>query len=175
MEKINIREVTHKDICQLQKIGMETFYETFSGENTTENMEQYLEEGFSLEKLTAELNSPDSQFYFAELYNKIIGYLKINLGPSQTELKDNKALEIERIYVLKDFQGRKVGQLLYEKAIQIARMANAEYVWLGVWEENPKAINFYKKNGFIEFDKHIFKLGDDEQTDLMMKLEIKRK
>jgi len=101
MEKINIREVTHKDICQLQKIGMETFYETFSGENTTENMEQYLEEGFSLEKLTAELNSPDSQFYFAELYNKIIGYLKINLGPSQTELKDNKALEIERIYVLK--------------------------------------------------------------------------
>ena len=62
--------------------------------------------------------------------------------------------------------------MLYEKAIQTAMLASAEYVWLGVWEENPRAISFYKKNGFIEFDKHIFKLGDDEQTDLMMKLEL---
>jgi predicted FMN-binding regulatory protein PaiB/ribosomal protein S18 acetylase RimI-like enzyme len=174
IEKINIREVTHKDIYHLQKIGRDTFFETFSGENTEENMQKYLDEGFSLEKLTAELNNPDSQFYFAELKNKVIGYLKLNFGPSQTELKDNKALEIERIYILKEFQGRRVGQLLYEKAIQTAIQADAEYVWLGVWENNPRAINFYKKNGFIEFDRHIFKLGDDEQTDLMMKLEIKR-
>ena len=173
IEKINIREVTHKDISRLQKIGRDTFYETFSEENTKENMEKYLDEGFSLEKVTAELNNPDSQFYFAELKNNVIGYLKLNFGPSQTELKDNKALEIERIYVLKEFQGRRVGQLLYEKAMQTAILADAEYVWLGVWEKNPKAINFYKKNGFIVFDKHIFKLGDDEQTDLMMKLEIR--
>jgi ribosomal protein S18 acetylase RimI-like enzyme len=174
MEKIIIREVTHKDIYQLQKIGKETFFETFSDGNTEENMKKYLEEGFSLEKLTAELNNQDSQFYFAELDKNIIGYLKLNVGSSQTELKDNKALEIERIYILKEHQGKKVGQLLYEKAFQIAMLAKAEYIWLGVWEENPRAINFYKKNGFIEFDKHIFKLGDDEQTDQMMKLELNK-
>ena len=28
----------------------------------------------------------------------------------------------------------------------------------------------YNKNGFIEFDKHIFKLGNDEQTDLNDKI-----
>ena len=88
-------------------------------------------------------------------------------------MKDNKALEIERIYVAKAFHGKKVGQILYEKAIHIAKQMNVAYVWLGVWEENPRAIHFYKKNGFVEFDKHIFRLGDDEQTDLMMKLEIK--
>jgi ribosomal protein S18 acetylase RimI-like enzyme len=102
----------------------------------------------------------------------VIGYLKLNFGQSQTELQDNRALEIERIYVLKEFHGKSVGQLLYAKASQIARQKRADYVWLGVWEENPRAISFYKKNGFIEFDKHVFLLGKDEQTDIMMKLKL---
>lgn len=103
------------------------------------------------------------------LENEIIGYLKLNVGQFQTEIKDDKALEIERIYVLKEYHGKKIGQILYAKAIKVATEISAEYVWLGVWEENQRAISFYKKNGFIEFDKHIFKLGNDEQTDIMMK------
>ncbi|MFC0772652.1 GNAT family N-acetyltransferase [Terrimonas alba] len=175
MENIAIKKVTLNDIEQLQKIGRQTFYETFSAGNTEENMTKYLEEDFSLEKLTAELNDESSEFYFAVLGNNVIGYLKLNVGQSQTELQDDKALEIERIYVLQEFHGKKVGQVLYEKAMQIAKQINAHYVWLGVWEENPRAINFYKKNGFAAFDKHIFKLGNDEQTDIMMKLQLKDK
>jgi ribosomal protein S18 acetylase RimI-like enzyme len=104
----------------------------------------------------------------------VIGYVKLNTGQSQTELKDANALEIERIYVLKEFHGKNVEQVLYEKAIQVAKQQNADYVWLGIWAENPGAIHFYKKNGFVEFDKHIFKLGDDEQADIIMKLQLKR-
>ncbi|HEY1872444.1 MAG TPA: GNAT family N-acetyltransferase, partial [Chitinophagaceae bacterium] len=121
------------------------------------------------------LNNENSGFYFATLDNNAIGYLKLNFGQSQTELKDDNSLEIERIYVLKGFHGKNVGQLLYEKAIQIARQRNADYIWLGVWEENSRAINFYKKNGFVQFDKHIFRLGNDEQTDTMMRLKLKEK
>ena len=173
MENIDIIKISTKDIDQLQKIGRQTFYETFSESNSEENMKNYLEEGFSKEKLTAEINDESSEFYFATLENEVIGYLKINFGASQTELKDSKALEIERIYVSKEFHGKSVGQLLYDKAIEIAKQKDSEYVWLGVWEENPRAIGFYKKNGFVEFDQHIFKLGDDEQTDIMMKLKLK--
>src|SRR5690349_16013154 len=172
---IEIKKVTLNDIKQLQEVGRQTFLETFSAGNTEENIKKYLDEGFSTKKLIAELTNPNSEFYSAMLDNQIIGYLKLNFGQSQTELKDDKALEIERIYVLKEFHGKKVGQLLYEKAMQIARQINADYVWLGVWEENPRAIHFYKKNGFLEFDKHIFKLGNDEQTDIMMKLQLKDK
>ena len=136
-------------------------------------MRNYQQEGFSVEKLTAELNDINSVFYFAKLNNIVIGYLKLNFGASQTELKDNKALEIERIYVSKEFHGKNIGQLLYNKAIEIAKNKKVDYVWLGVWEENLRALSFYKKNGFVEFDKHIFKLGDDEQTDIMMKLIFK--
>lgn len=173
MEFMKITRITTNEIDQLQKIGRQTFYETFSTGNTQENMQKYLDERFSIEKLTAELNDKNAIFYFAQLENKIVGYLKINFGDSQTELKDDKSLEIERIYVLKEFQGKKIGQILYDKAIEIAKQKDADYIWLGVWEENPRAISFYKKNGFVEFDRHIFKLGDDEQTDIMMKLKLK--
>lgn len=173
MENIETIKATNNDIAQLQKIGRQTFYETFSGSNTEENMKNYLEEGFATDKLNDELNDENAEFYFAKIEDEVIGYLKLNFGQSQTELKDDKALEIERIYVLQEFHGKKVGQILYDKAIEVARQKNADYVWLGVWEENPRAISFYKKNGFVEFDKHIFKLGNDEQTDIMMKLYLK--
>ena len=136
-------------------------------------MAKYLEEAYSYEKLSAELNDPNSIFYFAKMDQNVIGYLKLNFGASQTELKDNNALEIERIYVLKSFQGKRVGQLLFDKAIQIAKEQNAEFVWLGVWEENKKAIQFYTRNGFVEFDQHVFLLGDEAQTDIMMKLQLR--
>jgi ribosomal protein S18 acetylase RimI-like enzyme len=173
MDNIKIKRVTLKDIKQLQEIGKQAFYETFSAGNTEENMKKYLKEGFSVKKLTTELNDKNAEIYFATIDDNVIGYLKLNFGQSQTELRDEGAVEIERIYVLKEYHGKKVGQLLFEKAIEIAKQKNADYVWLGVWEENPRAINFYKKNGFVEFDKHVFKLGDDEQTDIMMKLELK--
>lgn len=169
METIHIKQATLNSLQQLQDISRQTFSETFSAGNTAENMTRYLEEGFSAEKLTAELNNDASEFYFAVLNNEVIGYLKLNTGQSQTEIKDDKALEIERIYVLKAYQGKKVGQLLYDKAMQVAVERDARYVWLGVWENNLSAIGFYKKHGFVEFDTHIFILGEEEQTDIMMK------
>lgn len=174
MKELVIYKIGAEEITSLQIIGRQTFFETFADGNTEENMQKYLEEGFTIDKLTTELTNPDSAFYFAAISKNIIGYLKINWGSAQTELKEKNAFEIERIYVLNEFHGKKVGQLLYEKALDIAKQKNASYLWLGVWEKNLRAINFYKKNGFIEFDKHIFKLGDDNQTDIMMKLDLKK-
>jgi ribosomal protein S18 acetylase RimI-like enzyme len=53
--------------------------------------------------------------------------------------------------------------------MEVAKALHSAYVWLGVWEKNARAIRFYEKNGFVAFDKHLFKLGDEEQTDIMMK------
>lgn len=169
INRVRIKKVSIVDINQLQEIGKLTFAETYSSSNSEENMNEYMESGFSTEKLKIELADKNSDFYFAELDNKIIGYLKINFGYSQT---DNNSLEIERIYVLKEYHGKKVGQLLYGKAIGIAKQKKVDHVWLNVWEGNKRAIKFYEKNGFVQFDKHIFMMGDDEQTDLKMKLTL---
>jgi ribosomal protein S18 acetylase RimI-like enzyme len=133
-------------------------------------MEAYLTSSFSVEKLTQELNNPNTEFYFAKNEDNIVGYLKVNIGEAQTEHINLDAFEIERIYVDKAYLGKKVGQLLFNKAIELAKSKNVAYVWLGVWEENHRALAFYKKNGFIPFDKHVFMLGNDAQTDIMMKL-----
>lgn len=171
--KFQIKKIGIQNIEQLQAIGRQTFTETFADSNSAEDMAKYLEEAYAHEKLSSELNDPNSEFYLATLEHEVIGYLKLNFGDSQTELKDNKALEIERIYVAKAFHGQKLGQLLYDKAIEVAKEKKVDYIWLGVWEENHRAIQFYTKNGFVAFDKHIFVLGNDAQTDIMMKLDLK--
>jgi ribosomal protein S18 acetylase RimI-like enzyme len=165
-----INKVSPDEIDILQKLSKQTFHEAFSSGNTEENMTRYLEEGFSLDKLSRELKDENTSFYFVKSANEVIGYMKLNAGPAQTELQKEDSFEIERIYVLSDFQGKGIGRQLLEKAIQMAREKKASYIWLGVWEENKSAIQFYKKNGFTAFDEHYFMVGDDKQTDIMMKL-----
>lgn len=172
MDKLEIRQANQSDIELLQNIGRQTFYEKFIENNSEENMLQYASEAYSFEKIASEVNNANSQFYLATLNSQTVGYLKINFGDAQTELQDPIALELERIYVLNEFQGQKIGQQLFEKTLEIAKQAKLNYVWLGVWEENASAIKFYEKNGFKAFSKHIFMLGNDPQTDIMMRIEL---
>jgi len=172
MDKLKIRRATSADTELLLAIGRQTFFEKFTENNSEENMLQYASEAYTFEKIASEVNNVNSQFYLATLNNQTVGYLKINFGEAQTELQDPQALELERIYVLNEFQGKKIGQMLFEKTLEIARQAKVNYVWLGVWEENKSAIKFYKKNGLKAFSKHLFMLGNDPQTDIMMKVEL---
>lgn len=169
MKPISIEPLDTAWLDPLREIGRTTFLETFGERNTGENMMQYLEQGFAREKLKAELENKHSLFYGVIKDGKLVAYLKLNFGPAQTELKDADSLEIERIYVLQAFHGTGLGQLLFDKAIEVALAHKLAYVWLGVWEENMRAIRFYRKNGCFTFGQHIFRVGAEEQTDLMMK------
>ena len=172
MNEITIVKATLEDLETIQLIGRETFFETFAPFNTAEDMRTYLEESFNDKRIQTELSNQDSLFFIAWEGGNAIGYLKLNSGKAQTELQDESSLEIERIYVKSIYHGKKVGQLLYEKALEVAKFQEKSSIWLGVWEENPKAIRFYRKNGFVPFDKHIFRMGEDEQTDILMKKDL---
>jgi ribosomal protein S18 acetylase RimI-like enzyme len=172
MSPIIIKKATISDLEIIQEISKQTFLETFANVNTPENMENYIRENFNSVQVASEINNPESEFYLAALKNETIGYLKLNFGNAQTEIFNKQAMEIHRIYVLKAFLGKKIGQLLLDEAIKIANQNGVDSIWLGVWEDNHRALQFYSKNGFLEFDKHIFILGNDVQTDLLMKLEI---
>lgn len=168
-DTLRITEVTLDDIPALLEISRQTFIEAFSWGNTEENLQLYLDEYFTGRKLWEEMTNAGSAFYFALLDSRVIGYLKINVDSAQTELRDPRGMEIERIYVLKEFYGKGIGHALLGRALQAAREKPADYLWLGVWEQNPRAIRFYQKNHFVEFDRHIFRVGKDEQTDILMK------
>ena len=129
---ISIIKIRTEDVKALQSISRQTFFETFAESNSEKNMRHYLEDNLSIEKLTSELSSENSEFYFSTENNDVIGYLKLNFSTSQTELKEEQSVEIERIYVLNAYHGKKVGQLLFDKAIEVAKERKALYVWLGV-------------------------------------------
>ena len=169
---IQLVEVSMKDLEMLQQISRRTFQQTFAAVNTAEKMQSFLTEHFSREKLLKEWSDPDSFFFFAKSDGLPAGYLKINRGLAQTVLPDEGGLEIERIYVDLELKGRGIGALFIQKAGELAKEFGLKYVWLGVWEHNESAIRFYEKKGFRPYSQHIFKLGDDEQTDILMKREM---
>ncbi|OFO74759.1 MULTISPECIES: GNAT family N-acetyltransferase [Rothia] len=169
---MRITSLTVSDVSILRGIARDTFIETFSEANKAEDMDRYLTENFSEEQLARELSNPDSFFYVAEVNGHVVGYLKLNIAHAQTEPQAADALEIERIYVLSSYHGHGVGQALYHHAMSVAEDRKASYVWLGVWEHNHRALRFYEKNGFIAFGTHIFQLGNDQQTDILMKKSV---
>jgi diamine N-acetyltransferase len=166
---IRIQKVTLAEAEQLLAISKKTFYDFFAHLNDLSNIDAYSAQAFTLQKMQSELANPDSEFYFAIFDRDIAGYLKLNFNDAQTELRDQKAAEIERLYVPGEHHGKYIGRSLLNFATDIAREKQLEYLWLGVWEHNVKAIGFYKHHGFEVFSSHDFLLGDDLQTDLMMK------
>ncbi|WP_312694065.1 GNAT family N-acetyltransferase [Leuconostoc pseudomesenteroides] len=164
-----IQELKRANCNELQKISVETFYDTFADQNTEKNMQDYLAIGYKLEKLTQELENKNSFFYFVrDNEDEIMGYLKLNVNDAQSEDDFENALEIERIYIRKAFQKQGLGKILYNIALNKATQLGKDCIWLGVWEFNPNAQAFYQHLGFEFVGSHTFKMGDDSQTDLIM-------
>ena len=145
---IQLVQCTTNNLTDLQSIGRDTFYETFHDQNNTENMTAYLNESFSTEKLTAELQNPHSLFKLLFVNVELAGYLKVNTDEAQSEKLGPDYLEVERIYILSRFHKLGLGKVLMEEAMKIARHMQKTKVWLGVWEQNSNAIAFYEKVGF---------------------------
>lgn len=165
---IRITRCTIADLTALQSVSKDTFFETFKDQNTKENMDSYLASAFTIEKLTAELTNPYSEFYFLYVDDQVAGYLKINTEQAQTEPLGHHTLEVERIYVLNAYQKKGIGKRLMDKAVELAKKQQKTSIWLGVWEKNANAIAFYERAGFVKAGSHSFYMGDEEQFDLIM-------
>ncbi|MYY76573.1 GNAT family N-acetyltransferase [Ligilactobacillus salivarius] len=164
---MSIKEISNsaEDIKTLQAIAKQTFTETFGSQNTAEDLAKFLNEEYDFDKLKAEVENPESFYYFYYFEDELAGYLKLNVGAAQTESDYPEALEIQRIYVLQKYQGKRIGLAMMQQALAIAEELKKSQVWLGVWENNFKAQAFYQKSGFKKVGSHDFILGDDRQTD----------
>ncbi|WP_027824833.1 GNAT family N-acetyltransferase [Lactobacillus psittaci] len=171
-QKIRIQPIQTDDIKQLIDLSKQCFHQTFDSCRALNDVNTYIKSAYTQEKLQSELKTATSRMFFAFVDNQIAGYLKVNWGMSQTETKWPSAFEIQRIYVLKQFQGRHVGSELMIKAISLAKEKHFRRIWLGVWEHNDKAQKFYHYFGFKAKDEHIFMMGDTPQRDLMMVKDI---
>lgn len=172
MADLQIIPVTAEHSDALASLARRTFEQAFASGNDPQDLAAYLDQAFTSAKMREEVSCADSQFYFAILDGTPAGYLKLNTGEAQTEQMPDSALEIERIYVDAAHHGTGVGKKLFDFAVEFAAQHGCDQVWLGVWEENPKAIAFYERQGFISFGKHEFTIGNDVQTDILMRYDV---
>lgn len=172
MKKI-LKPIQLEQVTCLQQLSTQIFEEAFAAQNTPENMAAFLNEAYTVEKLSQELQNPDSEFFFLYVEETLAGYLKINVASAQTEEIAENALEVERIYIKKEFKRQGLGRFLIEAAIELAIEKGKENIWLGVWEKNHGARPFYESLGFEYVSAHTFVMGDDPQTDLIMLKKLK--
>lgn len=167
---VSFRECNMEDLNALIEISRVTFVDAFEKANNPEDFKNYLAKAFSIEKIKSELLDRNTHFYFTYLNDSLVGYFKLNEAQAQTESFEDNTLELERIYVLRNFQGKQIGKAMLYKTIAIARLKKASFLWLGVWEKNKEAIKFYERYGFKKFKTHPYLIGKDKQTDWLMKL-----
>ncbi|RYZ19527.1 MAG: GNAT family N-acetyltransferase [Chitinophagaceae bacterium] len=167
-----LRTATVYDAELIADISRKTFYETFAADNTEADMRLFLAQQFTRGRLILEVGRPELHFVLAYVGKEVAGYVKLRDARPPKELGSKSALEIARLYVLQEFIGQKVGAALMAESIRVAQQRQKEWVWLGVWESNTRAIAFYERWGFEKFGECDFLLGTDVQRDWLMKREV---
>lgn len=167
-----IRKAIIEDAPLIADISHQTFYETFAAYNRKEDMDKFLNQQFTRGKLMMEVGARENIFLLAYDASAVAGYVKLRDERVPPTMGKVSAMEIARIYAMADHIGKGVGSYLMQSGIDIAKQKNKEWLWLGVWEKNQRAIDFYSKWGFEKFDETNFLLGDDLQKDWLMRKRI---
>jgi GNAT superfamily N-acetyltransferase len=169
---VTIRRADPGDAGLLAELGARTFSETFAADNSPEDMAAYLASSFNVAQQTAELTDTASTFFIAEVGGVAAGYAMLHAGESAEAIEGAKPVELVRLYASREWLGRGVGEALMRACVDEARQAGHETMWLGVWERNGRAQAFYRKWNFRAVGEHVFQLGADAQTDILMKREL---
>ncbi len=165
--EITIRRVTLADTNTLSALSKKTFFDTFTGTCTPKDMNDFLEDYFNVAQVEKELNNEADFYFFAEVDGVPAGYIRFMEDYSNFEvMKKWKAMELKRIYVLQQFQGKGIANKLLDFIHEFCMAQNYRVMWLGVWENNVRARKFYEKNGFVNSGyTHNFPIGSTPQTD----------
>jgi len=171
---LDIRIASRKDAERVAQLAKDTFVATFAEDNSRENLASYVETAFSLEVISAELADPASIYMWAEEQGIPAGYAKMRRGNAAECITGPKPVELQRIYAVSNQIGVGVGKSLLNMCIKLAKAEGFQTLWLGVWEHNARAIEFYSRQGFVDVGFHDFMLGKDQQKDRLMQLDLRR-
>lgn len=170
--KLVYKKCGQEDLNELTLVSKSTFVDAFEKDNDPADFKDYIDLAFNKGKLSDELQNPNTSFYFVFSEENLVGYFKLNQNDAQSDLKNMDSIELERIYVINQYQGLGLGVQILEKVKKLAKKTNKSYLWLGVWEYNKAAIKFYERNGFAKFGMHPYYIGKDRQMDWLMQFDL---
>lgn len=174
MQQFIIRHAVPADAAPLAALAARTFKDTFGAANSARDMAEYLAKTYSPAQQAIEIASPDMRTLLVEGDGDAIAYAQLRRGITPDCVRGAAPIEIWRFYVDTPAIGRGVAQRLMAEVRDTALRIGAGTLWLGVWEHNARAIAFYVKSGFHTVGSHIFVLGSDPQTDLVMSCALAR-
>ena len=163
--EVSIRLATENDAALIASFGSHTFRDTFGPDNSSEDMDIYIASAFTVDKIKIEMSDPTAVFLLAYINRQLCGYAKIVANKNPMDTKNGKCVELERIYVAQNFHGLGVGSKLLDECLKEAAKGGYHTIWLGVWEYNDNAVQFYKKWGFKRIGRKSFIMGKDTQND----------
>lgn len=170
---MQVKRAGTDNLDELLRIARSTFVAAFRHLNDPAVFDDYLDRQMSREALRKQLENPGSRFFIFTIDDGMaIGYTKLNTGQAQTEDLDDRHLEIERIYLAPEHQGKGLGREMMTHAVSLAKQEGFEILWLGVWQQKLDSIAFYKRMGFEKFGEHEFMMGDEPQMDDLMLLRL---
>jgi ribosomal protein S18 acetylase RimI-like enzyme len=163
-----IRRADRGDAKRLSAVAEATFRATFSSHNTREDIDLHCRNTYSEEIQASEIADPDRVTLIGEQDDRLVGYAQLRWRKPPTCVIAETPGEIQRLYVVRNAQGKGVAHDLMNACIDELTRRRSDVAWLGVWEKNPRAIAFYRKFGFVEVGEHVFLLGSDRQRDIVM-------
>jgi diamine N-acetyltransferase len=163
-----IRRAVASDAALLAELGKHTFQETFAEDNRPDDMAAYVNVAFTEQAQALELADENTLFFIAEIGAVPVGYAKLRTGDAPSCVRGDDPIELARLYITSQWFGLGVGDALMQACTDEARRQGRKTMWLGVWERNMRAQAFYRKWEFRVVGDHIFQLGADPQTDLVM-------
>ena len=174
MSDILIRQATPDDAKLLTDLAYTTFWDAFAHhpKNAPDDLNHYMRQAFNQEQISAELADDKNIFLIAEIDGEAAGYSKMVIAYVEPGITAERPIELSRLYAHQKHLGQGVGQRLMDACFERAIQEGRDVMWLGVWEYNPRAQRFYEKNGFRVVGSHVFQLGKDSQTDLLMQREL---
>lgn len=170
MNAITISQADVSDAPLLTGISLQSFCEAFEKDNNPDDFKTYVNEAFSEEQIIRDLQEPGSIFYIAWYNGEAAGYARLrNSAEVNDQFPGKKLIELHRLYALDKYIGRGIGKKLMNHCLAEVKQKRFDVIWLGVWEHNNHAQGFYKSFGFEKFSSHVFMVGNDPQTDYLLK------
>jgi ribosomal protein S18 acetylase RimI-like enzyme len=147
--------------CQLLcDIGKISFIESHGHSAAPGDISTYVKEKYSEESFKEEIADAKNIYHIIYHHGQPAGYSKIIFDATHPDIAKKNVTKMERLYLLKEFYNLKLGYDLLKFNIDLSKTNHQSGIWLYVWKENPRAVSFYKKNGFVITGSHDFKLTE---------------
>jgi GNAT superfamily N-acetyltransferase len=158
---------------RLPSVARRIFSDTFSHLYEPEAFHSFCDAAYgSGGSMQRALADPTVHWRIASLGEEPIGYAKLLPLVAPAPNPRPSALELQQIYVLRDWHGRGIAEELMRWSIATARELGAPELYLTVFDHNERAKRFYSRHGFTEIGRCTFQLGERIDDDRVWRLSL---